>query len=167
MSIFEKAKPKRVTRAIPKIDTDKIAQDTLKGATDRLHRDLEGTALRMLGFVKDSRAGWAIDHCNARMSLVTELLKHRAKEIFAHMNLEQVFTLSDEEGRQLRDGVRKEFLKQAEYEIRVGHKQIIQLAVQKMVQEEVEAYIQETGARENVRKWVRAALGGECCEEDS
>jgi hypothetical protein len=163
VSIFKKAKPKVVTRRIPKVDVDGIAQKSLEEAVARLERDLMGTALRMLGFGHSQREGWFIDRVNGRVSMISELIQHRAKDIFTHMDLEKAFTLTEEETQQLRTAVRKAFLEAAEREVRGKNynRDVIQAATQKLVHEEVELYLQETGARENVRAWIRQALGGE------
>lgn len=161
MGIFDTGKPERARVRIPKVDTDKIAVNVIEQATKSLESDLLGVALQALGFVKGGREGWMVDPHGHNGWVAIELVKCRAKELLSKFDLDSCTQLSKEETEKLQASVRKAFEQALENEVRSSYSKVIQKAAAKMVQEEVDAYLLETGAREHVREYIREALGPE------
>lgn len=75
-----------------------------------LERNLKATVLTSLGFEKDTwGGGFRVDHCNGRMSAVTELISKEIREKLLEAELGKDFDLTKAEKESLRKEMTKEF----------------------------------------------------------
>jgi uncharacterized protein (DUF1697 family) len=90
-------------------------QDIIDNARNELKKTLEqnlkGTVLRSLGFEKDSYGGggYRVDHCNGRMSAVTDLLSNEIRERILNVEIGKDFDITDSEKKELKNSMEKEF----------------------------------------------------------
>lgn len=102
---------------------DNFFQDIVNAAQSdlhkTLHKNIKNTVLSILGFEKDSwsGSGYKIDHCNGRMSDVTNLISDKLKAQILNVELYQDFELSVEEKAQLKFEMRREFSEKYKYEM--------------------------------------------------
>ena len=91
-----------------------IFQEAIDKAQERLKTELEnglrGTVLRSLGFEHDQWSkAWKVDHCNGRMSAVTDLLAKELKDKMLKINLATDFELDEKLVKNLKSEMKKEF----------------------------------------------------------
>jgi hypothetical protein len=77
-----------------------------------LERNLKSTVLNALGFEKDtwgSNHGWKVDHCNGRMSAVTNLISEEVKTRLLEVEIGRDFTLTEQENKELKASAERDF----------------------------------------------------------
>lgn len=111
------------------------ARDELKTS---LERNIKGTVLNALGFEKSSYGnGWNVDHCNGRMSAVTNIISEELKKRIFEIEIGKDFALTEDEKRQLHDSMKKDFKR----------------AYQRKIEDMTWRYAEET-AKKHVEEWV-------------
>lgn len=65
-----------------KTDINRVTREAYDELCNSFKRDIKGVILKQLGFDRNYDDQWRIDHCNGRMSVVTEHLSHKVKEMF-------------------------------------------------------------------------------------
>lgn len=105
-----------------------------------LETNLKETVMRSMGFEKDSWGnGWKVDHCNGRMSVVSDLISKEVKERLLNVEFGKDFTLTDQEKKQMQDDMRKDFMESYRRKMR----EIIWSDAQKLAEKHASDYIKE------------------------
>jgi hypothetical protein len=103
----------------------KRLQKEIQEAVDETYKSfkssIKDTILKSLGFEKDRWGGqkWEVDHCNGRMSSVTENISHMARSWFKEIGAEEFC-------ESLLKTEKQELLKQIEKEVKQQSKIIVQ-----------------------------------------
>jgi hypothetical protein len=82
------------------------ARENLRSA---LKNNIEETVLQSLGFSKKWGDKWEVDHCNGRMSIVTDLISKEIKQSILDEQAKPTFTISDKVRDELRTSMHKDF----------------------------------------------------------
>ena len=93
------------------------AQKTL---SETLEANIKNTVLSTLGFEKDSwkdNGGWKIDHCNGRMSIVSDLISKKIKDRLLNIEWGKDFTLTSKEEKQIKGAAHKDYVEAYRYQI--------------------------------------------------
>lgn len=104
-------------------DGDNIMQKIIDQAREELMTKLKSgikeTVLASLGFEKDSwhGRGFKVDHCNGRMSTVTQLISKELEKELLSISMAD-FTISNKEREELMAACREDFLSQYKSNIR-------------------------------------------------
>lgn len=105
-------------------DKDNVMQKVIDEARGELMKTLKTgikqTVLGCLGFEKNSwgETGFKVDHCNGRMSTVTELISRELKEELLKVKLDVNFILTEEERSKLKEAIRKDYAERYMQEVK-------------------------------------------------
>lgn len=116
----------------------KVFDDLQKEMLDNLKIGMKKTILRGLGFSDSWGKGWEIDHCNGRMSQVTDLIKLKIKDLIGEVTPEDL-GLSEKERKELVKAMKKDMLEEYRRQLRGG----IYERVKSIIQEDTERVAQD------------------------
>lgn len=90
-------------------EVNQIVQETYDDLRKQLRGDIKRIVLNTLGF--DNRYGhrWEVDHCNGRMSVVTELITDEARKVLQEEMSAFIHNAKDEILEEIRPTIAKEF----------------------------------------------------------
>lgn len=81
------------------------------------HKDLKKNVMKIMGF-NDGWGKWEVDHCNGRMSDMTNLIAAETKKLLLEQITPEALTLSDKEKKDLVAAVRKDAFDRSNYQYR-------------------------------------------------
>lgn len=156
-TVEKKAAAKK--KKTPKVKTAATMFEEAKQDIEKKFRsNIEQAALKALGF--DNRWGdkWEVDHCNCRVSELTDWIKERARDIIKHLDLEKEMKLTEKEKKQLRKTCRENLYEEVERSVYHYDGPIVQYA-QKVLKEELEAILKEKDFRAKIRAKLKQITG--------
>ena len=149
-------KPAKKPAKQPKVPSSAQLLETAKSELEaEFKKNVRDIALKALGFNNSWGDGWAVDHCNGRMSELTSWIKVRAEDIIEHLDLDKELVLSAAEKKKLKSRARAELLSEIESVVS-GYESVATEHAVKIVHEELESILAEG----TFRKLVRAKLQG-------
>lgn len=81
-------------------------------------KDLKKNVMKLLGF-SDTWGKWEIDHCNGRMSEMSDLINQEVKKLFMETNFtKEQLTLTEKEKQDIGESIRKDMRDRFSYEYR-------------------------------------------------
>jgi hypothetical protein len=118
----------------------KIINETQDSLKKTLESDIKNIVLSILGFEKDSgRNGYKVDHCNARMSSVIDLISAKLKNQLLNVELDQDFALTMQEKIELKEVMRQEFVRNYKYKM----ERLVSQEASSLAEKHVREYIAE------------------------
>lgn len=99
--------------------------DTIEDARDNLlnglRKGINNTVLKSLGFEKsnwNSDNGWSVDHCNGRMSAITEHIKVEVKDLLSAFSKEDLNLISKTEQTKILNSLKKDAREQYKWSLK-------------------------------------------------
>lgn len=151
----------------------KRLQKEIQATVDETYKSfkdgMKEAVLNSLGFERDwGGTKWKVDHCNGRMSTVTEHISHLARDFFREVKIENVAnTLTDKDRQELHSEVVREVKNAVIYMVRDRlNSQIYEVIsatindiVTKAVEEEIATHKQKI--KDTVKKQLDSAVSDE------
>lgn len=137
VSVFEEGIEKLLDN-----DMAKLAKEAYEEIKKSFKSNLKKTVLKTLGFENDYGEGWKVDHCNGRMSEVTNYLSQKVKSMF-HSEVDPVIadmmpTLMKDVQKEIKKEFKELFLRETRNEARRRAKIAAQGFLEQLMTKEVQ-----------------------------
>ena len=148
----------------------KEIQDTVDETYKSFKNGMKEAVLSSLGFDRDwGGAKWRVDHCNGRMSAVTEHISHLARDFFKEVKIEELAdALTDEDKQAIRNDVVKEVKSAVMYLVRDRLKSQIYESITNSLHDVVKNTVEEEIAKhkQTITDTVKKQLDSAVSDED-
>lgn len=120
-----------------------MVQRAVDDVSSSFEKNLKKIAFRAVGFEEDYGNSWRIDHCNGRMSAVTDFVCDFARNLFKSLNLKSVEdVLSEKDLKDIKKLVSDEIKSILHHEVRTMIYPTLKIFVQDLASKQMEKHQQ-------------------------